>query len=224
MDYLYEEMSEEQRKQFESKLEEDSGLKAELNELKTTQKLLQFVPLETPSHKLVMMAPEQNVKEDSKVKSSQSFLSRYPGLITVLAAAACMLFILMGAALTGLNVGQTEQGFYLTFGETPEFQQVQQGLSEAEVRDMIDQIRQENSVLLASMIEQVQQQQNEQLQEAISVLTDYYDQRRKRDLQLISEGLSQLEQDTYYRLRQTDEALGDLIYALSYSQPQSNQE
>jgi len=141
-----------------------------------------------------------------------------------LAAAACMLVVLMGAAFTDLNIGQNDQGFYLAFGETPSIQPVQQGMSEQEVRDMIDQIRQENSILLASMIEQVQVQQNEQLEEAISVLTDYYDQRRQQDLRLISEGLTQLEEDTYYRLRQTDETLGDLIYALSYPQTQSTQE
>ncbi|MDX1640548.1 MAG: hypothetical protein R3220_02540, partial [Balneolaceae bacterium] len=119
-----------------------------------------------------------------------------------------------------------DQGFYLTFGEAPNPQPeiIQQGLSEEEVRDMINQIRQENSLLLASMIEQVQEQQNEQLEEAINVLTDYYDQRRQQDLRLISEGIAQLEENTYTRLRQTDQTLGDLIYALSYSQTQSTEE
>lgn len=225
MDYLYDEMSDEQKREFEKKLEENPQLKKEFEELESTRNLIQAVPMETPSYKLVMMTPERNQKE-SKVSSNQNFLKRFPGLTTVLAAAACLLIILIGAAFTDLNIGQTEQGFYLAFGEATVSQPdpVQQGMSEEEVRDMMDQIRQENSILLASMIEQVQEQQNEQLEEAINVLTDYYDQRRQQDLRLISEGLSQLEEDTYYRLRQTDQTLGDLIYALSYPQTQSIEE
>ncbi|MDR9365503.1 MAG: hypothetical protein RI575_09205 [Balneolaceae bacterium] len=224
MDYLYDEMSDEQKKEFEKRLEDLPELKKELEELESTKNLIEGVPMETPSHKLVMMAPDHNQKEEDQRSTKPVFLKRYPGLITVLAAAACMLIVLMGAAFTDLNIGQNDQGFYLAFGEAPSIQPVQQGMSEQEVRDMIDQIRQENSILLASMIEQVQEQQNEQLEEAISVLTDYYDQRRQQDLRLISEGLTQLEEDTYYRLRQTDETLGDLIYALSYPQTQSTQE
>lgn len=226
MDYLYDEMSDEQKTEFEKELDTHPDLKKELEELESTRNLIQAVPMETPSHKLVMMATDREKEEDDHKSIKPGFLKRYPGLVTVLAAAACLLIFLMGAAFTGLNVGQTDQGFYLSFGDAPNLQPevIQQGLSEEEVRDMINQIRQENSVLLASMIEQVREQQNEQLEEAISVLTDYYDQRRQQDLRLISEGLTQLEQDTYYRLRQTDETLGDLIYALSYPQTQSTQE
>lgn len=226
IDYIFNEMTDQQRSKFEKQLEVDPELRKELEELQSTRKLLQNVPIETPSYKLVMMAPNRNQNEDPKKSSNTNLLKKYPGLTTVLAVAACLLIILMSAAFVDLNIGQTEQGFYLTFGEAPTLktEPVQQGMSKEEVRDMIDQIRQENSFLLASMIEQVHEQQNEQLEEAINVLTDYYDQRRQQDLRLISQGIAQLEQDTYYRLRQTDETLGDLIYALSYPQTQSTQE
>lgn len=228
MDYLYDEMTDEQKKEFEKKLDDNPELQKEFEELQSTSEMLRSVPMETPSHKLVMIASgrDQNQKEEIQKLSDRHILKRYPGLTTVLAAAACLLIILMGAAFTGLNIGQTDQGFYLTFGEQPVPQPdtLQQGMSEEEVRDMIEQIRQENSILLASMIEQVQEQQNEQLEEAINVLTNYYDQRRQQDLRLISQGIAQLEEDTYTRLRQTDQTLGDLIYALSYSQTQFPQE
>lgn len=225
MDYLYDEMDDNQKREFEKKLEENPELKKEYAELESTRNLIRAVPVDTPSHKLVMMAPEHNQTVENK-SSNRNFLHRFPVLTSVLATAACLLIILMAAAYTELNIGQTDQGLYLAFGEVPVSQPepVQQGLNEEEVRDMIDQIRQENSILLASMIEQVQEQQNEQLEEAINVLTNYYDQRRQQDLRLISEGLAQLEEETYYRFRQTDQTLGDLIYALSYPQPQSTNE
>lgn len=226
MDYLYDEMSDEQKMEFEKRLEDHPELKKELEELESTKNLIEGVPMETPSHKLVMMAPDRNQKEENQKTTKPVFLKRYPGLVTVLAAAACMLIVLMGAAFTDLNIGQNEQGFYLTFGElpAPQPEPVEQGMSEEEVKNLINQIREEDSLLMASMIEEVREQQNKQLEEAITVLTDYYDQRRQQDLRLISEGIAQLEEDTYSRLRRTDETLGDLIYALSYPQTQSTEE
>lgn len=226
MDYLYDEMSDAQKTEFEKKLDENPKLKKELEELESTKKLIEDVSMETPSHKLVMMAPDRNQTGEDQNLTKPGFLHRYPGLVTVLAAAACMLIILMGAAFMDLKFGQNDHGFYLTFGEVPapQAEPVDQGMSEQEVQDLINQIREENSLLMASMIEQVREQQNDQLEEAINVLTDYYDQRRQQDLRLISQGITQLEEDTYSRLRRTDETLGDLIYALSYPQTQSTQE
>lgn len=226
MDYLCNEMNEGQKKEFEKKLKKNPELRKELAEMQSMQKLLDFAPMETPPQKLVMMPSANTTPETGTPSSEKSFFRRYPGVVSILTAAACLLMILLSAALADLQAGKTDQGFYLSFGEAPvsEPEPVQQGMTREEVHELMGEIRKENSVLFASMIEQMQDQQNEQLEEAISVLTDYYDQRRQQDLQLIAEGLSQLEENTYTRLNQTDETLGDLIYALSYTQYQSPQD
>ena len=148
MDYLYDEMSDKQKKEFEKRLDENPELKKEFEELESTKKLIEGVPMETPPHKLVMMAPERNQSEEDQTSTKPVFLKRYPGLVTVLAAAACMLIVMMGAAFVDLKFGQNEQGFYLTFGELPAPQPkpVEQGMSEEEVQDLINQIREENSL------------------------------------------------------------------------------
>jgi hypothetical protein len=89
------------------------------------------------------------------------------------------------------------------------------GITEEQVIDLLEQIRAENTVVMAALAEQSLRRQNEQLEEAMNLLTAYYQEQRRQDLLLIAEGISQLEEDTYYRFLQTDEALGDILYALS---------
>ena len=227
MDYLYDEMDEKQKAEFEKKLTEDPSLKKELDDLKSMRKLIESTPVEEPPHKLMMMVPESDSqaeerKRESSTSSIKKIFSKYPSATTFLAAAASILIILTGAAFTGLTVGQTEQGFYLTFGEQPV--RTQAGISEEQVYDMMEQIQEENSILMASMIRQLRQDQQEQLDETVAMLTAYYEEQRQEDLRLISRGLVQLQENTYNRFRQTDEALGDLIYAISYQQTQPNQQ
>ncbi|MEX0905181.1 MAG: hypothetical protein WD604_05735 [Balneolaceae bacterium] len=213
MDYLYDEMESKEKQEFEQFLKQHPALAEELKELSGTRSLLQHVPLKTPSHKLVMMNPEATAGKQ---------WIYHPYTRAALAVAATFLMVVLSFSLIDVQFGQAGQGFFVTFGnqnQTPVT--TEQGINEEEVYELIEQIRAENALLLASVIEQSEEQQQLQLEQTIETLTDYYDKRRQQDLLLITEGLAQLEEETYYRFLQTDEALGDLIYALSYQQTQS---
>lgn len=215
MDYLYDEMDNKQKQIFEAFLKNYPELKKELNELAETRNILQFMPLDEPDQKLVMMAPEPDLGEKiNQPEYKTALLNLHPAIKTVFAVAASVLIILFGASLSGLNMGQTEDGFYLAFGENAA--QAEEGIGEEQVLMLTEQIREENVLLMTVMLEQARADQHEQLQEALNLLTDYYESRRQQDLMLIAEGLMQLEESTYHRFRQTDETLGDIIYALSY--------
>jgi hypothetical protein len=71
---------------------------------------------------------------------------------------------------------------------------------------------------MATALDQTRQQHRQQMENVIKTLTTYYDQRRQQDLVLVSEGLAQLEEETYYRFLETEEALEDLIFALNIQQ------
>jgi hypothetical protein len=217
MDYLYDEMSPQQKKDFEAFLQTRPELRLELEELVLTRQLLQSAPAEIPAHKLVVMPSSDKGSGNSPVRTERSSIRRLnPAVKTVFAVAASILIFLAGASFTDLKMGKTEAGFYLTFGSEP----VQQtaGISEEQVYRLIEQMKNEQSLMLAGMMEQVQQQQNEQLSEVLTVLADYYDRRREQDLQMIANGFYQLEEQTNYRLTRTNETLGSLIYALSNPQ------
>lgn len=217
MDYLYGEMSPKQKKDFEAFLETRPDLRKELEELTQIRQLIQKAPVEVPPHKLVMMPQVGGKPGKSPLKQEKaSEWQLHPAVKTVFAIAASFLIILIGAALTNLNFSKTESGFYLTFGPEP----VQQtaGIGEDQVFALIEQMRNEQNLLFAGMMEQVQQQQNEQLTEVLNVLTDYYEHRRQQDLLMIADGFNQLEEQTNYRFTRTNETLGSLIYALSNPQ------
>ncbi len=214
MDYLFDEMDNTQKKEFETLLKNRPDLLEELQELRQTRELLQFVPQEQSTEKLLFLSPESDSEKQQPFdKRPRIFL--HPVVTAVLAAAASVLIILFASSVTGLQVGQTEHGFYLTFDEPPVQTETDGGMTEHEVYALMEQMQHENTLLLTSLMEQVQQQQEEQLHEVIGVLTQYYDERRRRDLMLIADGLNQLESETQYRFSQTDEALGSIIYALS---------
>jgi len=201
MDYLYNEMDENEKTEFEQFLESSPELQKELKEMQATRNLLDEVPVETPSHKLLYL-PE-NEKDKARFTGTAK---------TLLASAAVFLLAVLLFAFSNIQFGYTEAGFYLTMGQQPA---VEEALSEDAVIGLMNQIREENAMLMAAMLEQSREQQNEQLEQVLIQLTNYYDLRREQDLYLIAEGLAQLEEETTYRIFQTNEALSEVIYALS---------
>lgn len=199
IDYLYDEMDDIEKAEFEKFLDSRPGLKQELAELQATRGLLDEVPIDTPSHKLLYLPEKKRPRTAGAIKS-------------ILAAAAVLLFAVLLFAFSNVQFGQTEAGFYLTMGQQPA---VEDALNEDAVIDLMNHIREENAMLMAAMLEQSREQQNEQLEQVLIQLTNYYDLRRERDLYLIAEGLAQLEEETTYRIFQTNEALSEVIYALS---------
>ena len=219
MDYLYNEMENEEKAAFEKLLSDDRELQKELNDLKGMRSLLSDVTPEASSD-LPFQVPADTERSQQSQETSSNGKDRGPGRATFyslfsrgLAAVAVLLIGVFLTAFAGVEFGKTETGFYLTMGEPPAAPQP--GLSEDDVLNLVTQMREENAIMMATLLDQAQAQQNERLEETITILTEYYEQRRQRDLMLISEGFDQLERDTYSRFRQTDETLGNLIYALS---------
>ncbi|PWN05850.1 anti-sigma factor family protein [Rhodohalobacter mucosus] len=217
MDYLYDEMESEERAAFEKQLSADKELQNELNELKSARSLFSNIPYEAPSGLLFQVNDKSSEPDRESLPDAEQRTARGASIYSLfgrgLAAAAILLIGVFITAFAGIEFGKTESGFYLTIGEPPAVSQ--SGLSEEDVLNVVTQMREENAIMMAAMLDQAQAQQNEQLEEAINILTTYYEDRRQQDLMLISEGFNQLERDTYSRFRQTDETLGNLIYALS---------
>ena len=220
MDYLYDEMGSEEKAAFEQFLETDAELRAELTELKSTRSLFSKIPYEAPKEPLFVAGEDsaQLLKPkfenpETKDRKGRGGATFYTFLGKAASIAAILLVGVLVTAFAGLEFGKTDNGFYLTIGETAS--ETQPALTEDDILNLVAQVREENAIMMATMLDEAQAQQNEQLEEAFNVLTNYYEERRQQDLLLISEGFNQLEQDTYSRFRQTDQTLDNLIYALS---------
>jgi hypothetical protein len=206
MDYLFDEMNPDERKNFEEELRNSEELRKKLNELKATQSAIGNYSPEEPQQPGIIF-------QDRSKKSEPSGKSRWIHAAGWSAAAALLITIFIGL-FSSVQFGQTAQGYYLTFGNPPlEVEQV--GISEEELNEIIAQIRTENSLMMNSMMEQMQQEQNAQFNESLTALADYYEERRNRDLMLFTEGLLQLEESTANQIDQTNRALNGIIYALS---------
>jgi len=211
MDYLYNELEPAQREEFEKILESSPDLQKELDELRDTHTLLSSTPSVIPEYKPAFLTIS-NKSDENKANKVKPFFT--PIMKTVLAVAASILLVLFGSSLSGMEMGQSEQGFYLTFGNPP-VQQTDTGITEAQVLEIVEQMHAEQTLLLTSLLDQAQRQQNEQFNDMITRLADYYDDRREQDLIMIADGIEQLETQTYHRFNRTNAALGDLIYAIS---------
>ncbi|TVR15816.1 MAG: hypothetical protein EA391_09760 [Balneolaceae bacterium] len=209
MDYLYDEMGDTERTEFEEYIRKNPDVKREFHELQGVRKVLEKVPVpektEPMANKPLPFTPVSNQSENSN--------RTYHAIRYMVAVAAIFLATLLTFSFINLQVGSNENGFYVLFGENNVAQE--QAVNEEMLADLLNQIRDENALFVAAMVEQSSARQTEQIEEVLSALTDYYDQRRQQDLLLIAEGFSQLEQDTYYRFMQTDEVIGEIIFALS---------
>jgi hypothetical protein len=140
-----------------------------------------------------------------------------PAAVTALSIAASILIILFGSSLAGLQVTSSSEGFSVGFGEIAAVPEEDERIrvTDEDLMQLAEQIRTENSLLISAMMDDLQDQQREQLQEAIQVLNTYYVQQRQEDLNIIADGMNQLQVETAYKFLQTDETIENIIYALN---------
>jgi hypothetical protein len=217
MDYLYDELPADKRIEMERIIAEDSSLQDELEEMEQTRSLLQLAPEKKPQAPLIILQPGTRTESSSEKKQKAGFAGLPPAAVTALSIAASILIILFGSSLAGLQVSSGPEGFSAGFGEMAEMPDNRENVSvtDEDLMRLAEQIRTENSLLISAMMDDLQDQQREQLQEAIQVLNTYYVQQREEDLNIIADGMNQLQVETAYKFLQTDETIENIIYALN---------
>lgn len=151
LDYLYGEMSSDDRAAFEKKLKENHSLRAELDELSEVR-----AELENLKDKEVM----EPFSTWGKVKSSAWFSAMRTRKVIVFrpvtAIAASLVILFMIGYLTNFSLSVTNQGFQLGFGEQIA-QNVQPYFTEDEVKTIVSQeLRKNNEMILAKLNNQEQ--------------------------------------------------------------------
>lgn len=222
MDYLYDEMEPEERHKFEEILRSNPDLQQELDEMQLTRKLLSEDTGEiTPGNlMLIKTGSDSSSGKDDRTAASEKVTGLK--LFTGVAAAILLAFALFSFA--NLQITHSDRGTLISFGDVPPSQPVDEPASteafitETEFYGMMSELQEQNNRVTAAALEQTREQHQQQLENVIETLTAYYDRRRQQDLVLVSEGLAQLEEETYYRFLQTEEALEDLIFALNVQQ------
>ena len=216
MDYLYGEMDKNKQLELEAFLEEHPNLRDELGELQETRSMIRNLPLEEPAHRLLVVSPGEGrfktwYRDARQILLPQSALGR-----TTLAMAALLLIAFLFASLARVQITATDGNWAIVFGTgQPE---VEQGIDEEALNEILSRMRQENLILVSTLMEETQQQNEAQLIEAVSVILEYMEAQRRQDLRLVGKGLAEIEEENYHRYIQTNETLGELLYTIHQQQ------
>ena len=214
MDYIYGEMEPEERQEFEQQLHEQPELQNEMEEMRSTKNLFGEDTSEISPKKLMLI--------DTGPKQKSSGASKLFYLKTAAAIAATILLALFALSYANLQISTNESGMVISFGtataqpEPPP--QTEDFVTEEEFYALMNELQDQNNQVMATALAQTRQQHQQQMENVIETLTAYYDQRRQQDLVLVSEGLAQLEEETYYKFLQTEQTIEDLIFALNVQQ------
>jgi hypothetical protein len=217
MSYLYDELSADEKSELENWIAKDPSLENELKDLKQTRSLLKLAPEPKSQSPMIFMQPNSESNLHPKEESKKRFAGLPPAAITAFSIAASILIILFGSSLAGLQINSSGEGFSVGFGEVAAVPAEDERfrVTDEDLMQLAEQIRTENSMLITAMMDDLQDQQREQLQEAIQVLNTYYVQQRQEDLNIIADGMNQLQVETAYKFLQTDETIENIIYALN---------
>lgn len=216
MEYLYDEMNQTEKKNFEQILNESPELQKELKEMQDTKNLLGLLTSADTEEKPSLFE-DRSARPNNRWNNIRKKL--IPGLYsgrTFVAAAAVLLVSILLASILNLTIKTIDNGVIIAFGSIPQAEQ--SGFSDEEVALLIEQVQRENAIFATQLIEQAQARQAEQFEDVMRNVVSYFEEQRMKDLQLVDNGIARLEEETYNRFRQTDEALVDLIYAINVQQ------
>lgn len=189
--------------------------------MQATRNLLQEDKDEITPKKLMLIQPDAD-QSSNKESIHSTGSAKIFALKTLAAVAAAILVTFALFSFANLQITQTDRGTLISFGADPlpveEPAANEAFITEDEFYTMMAELQEQNNRVMATALEQTQEQHQQQMENVVQTLTTYYDRRRQQDLLLVGEGLAQLEEETYYRFLQTEEAFEDLLFALNVQQ------
>jgi anti-sigma factor RsiW len=216
MDYLYGELDDMKQHELEAFLAEHPDLRDELEELQETRSMIRNIPLEEPAHRLLVVSSGRGrfkawCRDAKDVLLPQTATGR-----TSLAIAAILMIAFLVASLARVQITATDGNWVIVFGSGQA--DVEQGIDEVMLNEFMSRMREENLILVSTLMEETQQQNEAQLIEAVSVILEYMEAQRRQDLRLVGIGLAEIEEENYHRYIQTNETLGELLYTIHQQQ------
>ncbi len=208
MDYLYDEISDEDKTKLETYLELNPDLRNELKQLEQTRSVLQQMPDPDPAQQLLVMEPRERSFSQWWQQAKNLLPQSLLGKTAFATAAGLILFFFLGS-LAQLHIGTAGSGVTISLGQNPATSET---LSPEQADALVNQIREENAAMLSEYAEAINQQNEEQLQQVIA----YFEEQRMNDLQLVNQTLNELQQNTNYRINRTNEYLGQVLQTVSY--------
>jgi len=211
MDFIYDEISEADRRFFESHISQCESCQKELASLQKTSTILQQWEDVDPNFNVVMIAEKSSWV--SLVKQRLRQLIPTPKKIGYGAAYAIAgIFLILAIANTEVTYRQGEFKINMGLFSRPSSKVQPEKLL---TQEFLDQWRKENYYLMSSLIQQSEQRQRKERASDMLQLRQDFARQRIEDLNLVGLGLDNIEQNTVRQLRKTDNNMNELIQLIN---------
>ena len=207
MDYLYDEIDNENRRKLVAYLENNTELKEEFNEFRQVRNMLQHAPPVESPKKMIMVEPKQRTLR----QWWNEVLSIWPDTVwgrAGLAAAVAVIILLLAGSLARIQLQVNDAGFSLSLGSQPDAENT---VTPRHLQEMMDEMRMQNTAILEQVVDNLQQENRRQLQEVVT----YMEQERTKDIRAVKAYIEQYQHLNNTRWQQADEYLNQIYYSMN---------
>ena len=213
IDYLYGELSQEERESVRQHIDECEDCRKELASLKQSRLLLNKLPVEPPPLPLTGLA-EQPVHELSiKERILQLIPHSMPGRLALAAASFLLLFILAGS-FAHLKLEWNQQSFVISMGTQEKAANAQ--LSDKEKSALINQIQQQDLQIMQTLVNTTRKQDAQFYKQMFDEYAYAIQERQSEQMKALADHINAYYMNTNSRLQLTDKALDNLIQTIQY--------
>ena len=212
MDYLYDEISDTDKRKLEAYIADHPELQQELEELRETRSIMQKAPEVTPDNQISVVDTDHD--DEDRASSFKQFIPSSKWMRRSLAAAACIALLLVSAAVADVSMQSTQNGFAIYFGGAVSPQST--GLTEAQTEAIVQRIQTENTAMMTEYADMLNKHNQQQLQQVVA----YFERQRLNDLQVIDQAFNQYQEKTEDKLQQTNQVLGEFLQTVAVNDHQ----
>ncbi len=203
MDFLYEELGNDDKRRLQEHLDSCAECAKELAALQETHQMLAAMPEPAAGERLVFQTePAGRVRE--WLQTAKALLPRSSaGRLALTGLAALFAFFLFGA-MAHLNIVYDHNGLQISMGRA-------NALDEQRLVQIVEQLQEENARLITRLIAGERMRQQQELDKTLTAFARSISEQRREDLQLIGLGLDAVREQTDQRFAQTDDYLRSLV-------------
>ncbi len=211
MDFIYDEISDEDRSLFLAHLSECQSCQQELEALKQTSSILQCWEDIDPDFNVVLVTEKVSWLRQFRARLAQVF-PKPKKIAYGLACLAVGILLFLAIANTQMSYRQGEFKMSMGLFSKPSEQAAANDLL---TQQFIEKLQQENYYLTNSLIQQSEIRQRKELASSILKLKQDFERRRVEDLNLVGFGLDNIEKKTYRQIQRTDKSLNEIIQLIN---------
>jgi hypothetical protein len=209
IDFLYDEITEENKKILQLHLNKCDKCREEVESLKSTSNILQKWEEVEPEFNLIMVTDKVSWLDGLKEQWHKLF-PKPKKMAFGFAYGLVGIFFLL--ALANTEISYQQGNFKMSMGLfSKKSGQNQVAAKKIFTNKIIEKLQQENFYLTKTLIEQSEARQRKELQSSLVQFNQNLEQRRIQDLNLIGSGLNNFEKNTYKKLERIDNSLIELF-------------